>query len=303
MATKQQTTTTTTAPDKGKAAATTTNTALAATPAAAAMSVVEELGADIFADAGKGLTNIDADSVAIPFLAVLQTNSPQVDPDDGAYVPGAKAGMFYNTVTKEAFDGKEGLFLVPCEYQRKFLRWQARETGGGFKGEIGINQVVAMRERGELIEMDNRLYVPSEDGSVNPKKSDKVSDTRVHYVLLLNPHTGAAQQAVVSLGSTQIKKSKNLLALLGGVTIEHPETHQKATPPTFAIVVHITTVPESNDQGKWHGVQFSVHGFVKDPNTYRMARGFHKLINAGRAQVNFEQQPGAEDAREEARRF
>lgn len=267
----------------------TKQTTAVTTTAKAAMSVVENIGAELFADAGKGLANIDADSVAIPFLAVLQTGSPQVDPDSGEYIATAKSGMLYNTVTKDVFDGKEGVYVVPCEYQRKFLRWAPREKGGGFKGEIRIEDVLKMRESRDIVEQDGKLFIPDENGSVNPKQCDKVADTRMHYVLLLNPKTGAAQQAVLSLASTQIKKSKQLIALLGGVQITNPETGAAATPPTFANVVHVTTVPESNDQGKWHGVRFELAGLVKDANTYRMGRAFHKLVSAGRAAVNFDQ--------------
>jgi len=246
-----------------------------------------DFSAEIAADAGKGLEHIDADSVAIPFLAILQSGSPQVDPDSGEYIEGAKAGMFYNTVTREVFDGKAGVLIVPCEYQRKFLRWSPRDAGGGFKGEIKTEDVAKMRARGELVELENRLYVPDEGGSINPKKNDKVSDTRVHYILLLNPNTGAAQQAVLSLGSTQIKKSKQLIALLGSRIITDPATGQQATPATFANLVRVTTVPESNDQGKWSGVKFELEGFVRDSATYRMGRAFHTMVNAGRAAANF----------------
>lgn len=259
-----------------------------ATRQSGVLALPEGMAEDIEADLGKGFANIDADSVAIPFLAVLQTNSPQVDPDSGDYIPDAKAGMLFNTVTKEVFDGKEGVQIVPCEYQRKFLRWSPREAGGGFKGEYSPEAVAAMRQKGQLVEQDNRLFVPDENGNVNPKKSDKVADTRVHYVLILNPNNGQAQQAVLSLSSTQIKKSKGLLALLGGVTIAHPTTGVAATPPMFANVVRISTVPESNDQGKWSGVKFDLEGFVKDSNTYRLARGFHQLIGKGNAEVNYD---------------
>ncbi len=249
--------------------------------------VVAKSAIDFSEDAGAGMKGIDADSVAIPFLAVLQKMSPQCDPDASEYIPKAKPGMLINTVTKELFDGKEGVQIIPCNYIRKFLRWTPREKGGGFKGELTLSEVHAMRSRGELIEQDNRLYVPDDHGNVNPKASDKVADTRVHYVLVLNARSGMAQQAVMSLASTQIKKSKTLNSLIRGVEIEGRDG-AKVNPASFANVVRVTTVPESNDQGTWSGVVFSLEGLVEDVATYQMAKAFSKLVDSGRAVVNFE---------------
>jgi hypothetical protein len=272
MATKQQTKAPVkTAPPAQKGPAKSA-TAVAVRPANAV--VDPTLAAQFEEDTGKGMANVDADSVAIPFLAVLQSNSPQCDPDSGEYNPDAKAGMFFNTVTKELFDGKVGIDIIPCEYRRTFLRWAPREAGGGFKGEFKVEEVVRMRERGQLVEMENRLYVPDDHGNVNPKVNHKVADTRVHYVLLLNPHTGVAQQAVLSLSSTQIKKSKQLISLLGNVLFERADG-SKFNPATFANVVHLTTVPE-------------IAGRVTDAATYAAAKQFHRLVGAGRAAVNFE---------------
>jgi len=252
-------------------------------------------------DAGAGMAGIDADSVAIPFLAVLQKMSPQCDPDSPEYMAKAKPGMLINTVTKELFDGKDGVTIVPCNFARKFLRWTPREKGGGFKGELNITEVHALRANGGLIEQDNRLYVPDDHGNVNPKVNDKVADTRVHYVLVLNARSGMAQQAVLSLASTQIKKSKQLNSLIRGVEVDRGDG-TKVNPASYANLVRISTVPEQNDQGSWSGVAFALEGLVEDAATYQMAKAFSRLVDSGRAVVNFdaadgEDEPGAPKAR------
>lgn len=258
---------------------------------------------DYSADAGKGMEKVDADSVAIPFLVVLQKNSPQCDPDDTAeYIKDAKPGMLFNTLTREIFDGKEGIKLVPCYYDRKFLRWTPREKGGGFKGEIPIAEVVKMREKGAIVEQDNRLYIPDAQGNVNPKEQDKVADTRVHYVLLINERSGRVQPMVLSLASTQIKKSRQLNALLGDVQFERPDG-TKFNPATWANIVHMVTVPESNEKGSWSGVKFEIAGRVQDAAVYAAGRSFKELVSAGRANVNFDQAAAAQGADEEERAF
>ena len=52
-----------------------------------------------FADTG--FDNVDSKSLALPFLKVLGQLSPQVTQGDAQFMPQARAGMIYNTVTDE----------------------------------------------------------------------------------------------------------------------------------------------------------------------------------------------------------
>ena len=104
---------------------------------------------DFAADAGAGMEGADADSYAIPFLLVLQPMSPQVV--DGI-VAGAKPGIYLNSVTNEVY-GETG-FFVPVAFKRNFIRWGARETGGGFKGEFTVAQAQELRASGTVKELD-----------------------------------------------------------------------------------------------------------------------------------------------------
>src|SRR5690606_32458036 len=115
-----------------------------------------------------------------PFLMTLQKGSPQVDEASGVAIEGAKAGMFFDNVTGQMYDGKAGVQIVPCAYRRVFIRWGSEASGEGFKGELEPETVAEMRARGEIKELDNRLYIPLEDGTVNEKRCDRLSDTRNH---------------------------------------------------------------------------------------------------------------------------
>ena len=95
---------------------------------------------ELLRDSGAGVSNMGMDDVAVPYLYVLQTNSPQVNPDHDAYIDGAKAGMFFNNVSMEIYDGRnEGLIVIPCAYERKYVEWVPRDSGGGFVGEHDID--------------------------------------------------------------------------------------------------------------------------------------------------------------------
>lgn len=230
-------------------------------------------------DAGMGLEGADRDSYAIPFLVVLQPLSPQVV--DGL-VPGAKAGVLLNSVTNELF---ESPLFIPCAFQRRWVRWAARETGGGYKGEMTTAQVNELRIANTVKDLDGRLYFPEQDGSVNPKKSDRLADTRNHYGLLLrSPEDELPVACVFALTSTGIKVSKNLLSRIESLKLRGAD-NKLFTPPSFSHMYSIRTTLKSNDKGKWYQPDMEMVGPVKNPAVYAAAKAFNKQVNEGRVDL------------------
>ena len=64
----------------------------------------------------------------------------------------------------------------------------------------------------------------------------------------------------------------------------------------FSHYYAIKTVPESNDQGSWHGWSIAPAGLVEDVNHFNAAKEFRALIHSGDMQ---EQREGATEAEEE----
>mgnify|MGYP001197026004 CR=1 FL=1 len=228
-------------------------------------------------DSGAGMEGADKDSFAIPFVRVLQQMSPQCTAGKTGYNPKAKAGMLYNTVTGELFDGEAGIIFVPCAFQRRFIQWAPRGAeGSSYKGEWLPEEVTEKLLAGEFQKgTDGRIYVDEP----NPKKSDYVADTRNHFGLMVTDK-GVAQ-VLLSLSSTQIKKSKQLMGILSSIRINGQ------VPPTWLSKIRITTLPESNDQGSWFGIRVEHAGFVDDPKLYDMARDFYATIVAGMAKADY----------------
>lgn len=255
--------------------------------------------ASMFAqDAGAGMEGVSQESFAIPFLSVLQKSSPQVDEALGQNIEGAKAGMFFENVTGRMFDGKKGVTIVPCAYRRVFLRWAPRGTDSAFKGELMPETVAQMRAEGKIVEVDGRLFVPLEDGTINEKKCDRISDTRNHYLLLIDEESGAWSQCLLSLTSTQIKKSKMLMSALASVKVKGAAG--MFTPPTFANYVRATSLGESNDKGTWHGIKFELAGMVDRQEVYAAAKAFNQTVIQGAVEVKYEQ-PVESSAADEGR--
>lgn len=235
---------------------------------------------------GGGLEGADKDSFAIPFLRVLQKMSPQVDEADASYIEGAKPGMIFDTVTEELYDGKEGVLFIPCAFQRRFLRWAPRNESEGMKGEVMPEDIDQLLKDGEIVQEDGRYFYPRE-GVANPDKTknDHLADTRTHFGILIRPD-GRLSRVVLSLSSTQIKKSKRLISLLSELRIQH--NGKSVTPPTWASIVRITTALESNDEGSWHGVNFRHEGFVDSPETYAAGEAFSKQVMKGEAKPTYD---------------
>lgn len=259
-------------------AAKTKTAEIATKEAAQPPAIVSDLSAMMAADAGAGMEGTDRDSFAIPFLRVLQQLSPQCSPGKAGYNPEAKAGMFLNTVTGELIDGNDGVIFVPCAFQRRFVQWGPRGDGGGYKGEMLVEDVSAKLASGFLVKSDDdgRIYVA---GKTNPKKDDYFSDTRNHFGLILGG--SGPVQALLSLSATQIKKSKQLMGILAAVRINGQ------TPPTWMNKIRITTVAESNDQGSWFGIRVEHAGFIDDAETYEAGKSFHAVIAEGRAKADY----------------
>jgi hypothetical protein len=226
-------------------------------------------------DAGAGFENATAESFAIPFLQVLQSLSPQVKKTDGAYIKGAEEGMLINTVTGELFDGEKGIEVIPVHYRRAFLKWVPREKGGGFLGEMDPNDpTVAQAKRDDR----GRDILP--DGN-------QVNDTRIHYVLVVKSD-GVVEWAVMSLSSTQIKKSKNWMAKMQAIKMRRADG-SIFTPPMFSHRYHLTSVPEKNDKGSWMGWKIETGAQVEDVNLVNAAKAFRDAVVSGEKREDFAQ--------------
>jgi hypothetical protein len=222
--------------------------------------------ADMAADAGMGLEGADKDSFAIPFIAMLQGLSPQLETVDNA-----KPGLFINTITNEVF--KE-VMVVPCAYQRRYLRWAPRDAGGGYKGDYSPIDV----ETGKLLNVER-----SDDGRLRID-GDELKDTRNHFVLVQSS-TGVWQPALLSLSSTQIKKSKRWMSLIQGIELRTPQG-KPFTPPSFSHVYKLTGIKEENAKGSWWGINVEVVDPVSDQELYMKAREFSKQVAAGDVKVS-----------------
>lgn len=247
---------------------------------------------DMEEDAGLGLTNVGIDDQAIPFLMILQALSPQVKKGP-AKIDGAEEGMVFNSLTKELFpasDGAQGIFVVPVAYECSMLEWKPREQGGGFCGKHPMSMADALLA----------TCTKDERGRDVLPNGNHIIRTAQHFVLLLKPD-GGYEQAVISMSSTQFKKSKAWNSLKTSKKLPS-KNGGSFTPPSFAFVYQLTTVLEQRDANSWFGWSIADVGALLDGSPeraeiYQAAKSFAKAIGEGKVKVA---EPGADDAGDDA---
>lgn len=243
----------------------------------------EEAGAlqviDFTQDIGAGFEEADSSSYAIPFLYVLQSNSPQCKKTDGAYIKGAEEGAFYNTVTQEVFSGDVGVLIVPCHYTRSYNEWKPRDDGGGLAGVHTVDEAEEMLSTCEKDEK-GRDVLPC---------GNTLVDTRNHYCLLLKPG-GDPEPVFIPMSSTQIKKSKRWMTVMNNIRIKGNVA------PMFSQIYKFTTIPEKNDQYTWAGLKIEHVGVVDSMEVYQSAKSFREMVRSGAAKPTMHDIPVEDEA-------
>ena len=216
-----------------------------------------------------GFGNLDLTrDLAIPYINILQSNSPQLNPSKAEHIEGAKPGQFFNTVTQEVTNE---INVVPVFYQLKYVEWKPREQGGGFvEGHDASSGILSHTKRDPMTNKDVL------------QNGNYIATTAYHYVLVQGTD-GAWSQAVVSMTSTQLKKSRRWNSLMLSQKIKGPSG--MFTPPTYATVYKLTTVSESNDRGSWFGYQIEKVGQVDDANLYNEAKAFSTAASRGEVEA------------------
>ena len=229
---------------------------------------------EFYEEAGQGLQNVKSDDLSIPFLSIIQSNSPQRKKNDGAYIEGADEGMVFNTVTKELYDAEnEPIAVLACAFDRRYLNWRSREEGGGLLGIYTPEDDIVKTAHRE----GNREMLP--DGSL-------LSNTAQHYVLILGKD-GSFKRAVVSMTSTQLKKSRDWLYMMGDTVMINSQG-RRFTPPSYAMIYYLSTSHQENDKGSWYGWKIT-QGPKLDLATYRdafeVAKKFSRAVLEGNVKI------------------
>lgn len=231
-------------------------------------------------DTGLG-GKVELRDVAIPYLYVLQTNSPQCNPDHAKYIKGATAGMLYLSNLEKIYPGREvGLDVVPCYYERLVTEWLPRSVGGGMVTSHDPNAEILTTAKIVEIEGKEVLVLPN---------GHELQETAYHYFLAKSPsENGAWVQCVSPFKSTALKASRRMNSIISTTNI--PGTDKKA--PRFLFKWRFTTVKEQRDNYVWSSPKLEQQDMVS-AEIYAAAKAYAQIAATGilrRAQVESEQE-------------
>lgn len=198
--------------------------------------------------AGEGFENQTTADISIPFLAIVQDLSPQLDKDDEKYIEGAEKGSLFNTVSGELYP--DGIIVVPVVTEEVFIEWVPQDLGGGF---------VQLYDRMDpmVLELTNnhRNVIGIKTANGNPDNRNDLVQTFQMYCLVIDTAdaTDSATPIVVSCTSSKIKPYRDLMNQTRCI---------KGNPPLFFNRIKITTRIETS---KKNGKKYS--NFVFEPAT------------------------------------
>ena len=248
--------------------------------------------ASMFADyAGQGFENTTADDLKIPFLGILQALSPQLEQNTAL-----RAGMLFNTVSNDAFDGKVGVGFIPATTQHLFVEWKPRKEGGGFVGQhLPTSDVVKAAKAAS-----------TEFGKYKTPAGNDLIETFYVYGIGITPD-GERFQVGLAFKSTNIKKYKAWITKASAIQIQvSVDPPRRIAAPLFAHRYRLVTVAEKNNKGSFYNWEINFDGenaqaarISPKSEDFLAAVDIKKAIDSGTAKIAVESQGGGDIPHEE----
>ena len=146
------------------------------------------------------------------------------------------------------------------------MEWKPREQGGGFIDSHDADSGIIGQTKRDP--MTGKQVLPN---------GNHIVQTAYHFVLMMSGD--GYQNAVISMSSSQLKKSRRWNSLMLSQKIKGPQG--MFTPPTYAFTYNLSTVSESNDRGSWFGFSIEKGSQVTDASIYGESKAFAQSAASG----------------------
>lgn len=223
---------------------------------------------ELQADSGSGFEGVSAADVAIPYYGILQAMSPQVKRGPQQIV-GAKEGDIFNTVTQEVIPADVGMVTIPCVFQKAWVEWKPRESGGGFITQYYNDELMA------------KTHQDDKGNNVLPNGNHLV-ETAYHYVVRLR-EDGTVERAIIGMTSTQLRTSRRWLAQQMSLQMKVGE--KIINPPPFSHTYLMKTCLQQKDQWVWSGWDIGPAQLIREKYIYDIAKKFANDVREGLVKV------------------
>lgn len=239
--------------------------------------------------AGAGFEQQDRSDYSIPFLAVLQGLSPELET-----LENAKPGHILNKVTQDVFAGKEGLAFVPCYTQHVYVEWVPRDAGGGIVGVHELDSPVVAQARAN-----------AKVGKFMLENGNELIETFYVYGIVVGEDESTSH-AVIAFTSTKIKKYKAWMTKARTIQMRLPDG-RKINPPLFAHRYRLKTVKEKNAKGEFYNWDVTFDGdkaeecrLAPNDTVFQEAAQCMELVKSGAAKADYSTENGTDPSEAQA---
>lgn len=229
------------------------------------------------------------DDVSIPFLTLLQDNSPEAKKRESVYVEGAEPGFILNKLTKRLWGPDDECVVIPCVTQRYVVEWRPRDAGGGYRGRYELTEPTVeatMRKIGGREINDPGDKEGRKKKWVTEEGNDLI-DTRYFYVLQVD--RGIVTPVVVAFSSTGHTVAKDWMFLQ-----RQPIPGTTTIPPAWSRMYRLRVVATSNNKGDFFKLEAVERGWVADPAVRAMGRALFEAASRGAVSAAAEGPHGAD---------
>ena len=249
-------------------------------------------------DAGKGMENISPDERKIPFIRILQSNSPECEEGNAKFMPNAKAGLFINTSTKALYSK---LIMIPAARDHKFIEYTPRAIGGGFVAvHKPDDQLILMlrAKHGKFGKLPHNITKRDQTGQA--LDGTEIVESFELYSIFIDPETNQKFRAIASFQSTQIKAYTTFIDRYDSIQYGDGQGGI-VKPPLWAHKWLISTGNERNKKGAFKGYvvgllekkpdgsdDLPIKSLIKRSEPlYAEGKEFNAFVEAGRAEVDY----------------
>lgn len=215
---------------------------------------VADTGIDWGAHSGPtGFENVSQDDFGVPFLSICQKGSPEVDPTAKDHIakriPGIAVGDVFATTSRQIVHhyGAGPLLFVPAGYNKAWVEWKTRESGGGFvkshTSSAITKEITGRNDKGQDMLRNGNVLV-----------------TTAYFFGYVISENEEPKLVVINLVSTQLKHAREWLNMMQSIKVGP----NRITPPMYSHHYLLSTTPESNAKGSWMGWKIQVGDQVKD---------------------------------------
>ena len=205
------------------------------------------------ADTMEGFEDINGNTMAVPFVRILQKLSPQLNKQKPEYIQGAEEGDWFNSTTKEVYGPT--INVVVLKFERIYIEWKPNR--GGFVG-------YHTPENAERVAADTTF------GNWKTKDGNELVENYV-YMILIEGHE-AEGIVVLSLSSSGIKMAREWNRLM---TTHIMENGVRAKP--YYLVWKLESDYKENEKGSWYMPKAKFVRYINDAQ-YALASTERKAL-------------------------